>query len=30
LRPGMRVALDFKPDARVRTFKAAQPSTAGV
>jgi putative spermidine/putrescine transport system ATP-binding protein len=30
LRPGMRVALDFKPGARVRTFKAAQPHTAGV
>ncbi|WP_429579752.1 ABC transporter ATP-binding protein [Paraburkholderia youngii] len=30
LRPGMRVALDFKPGARVRTFKAAQPSTVGV
>jgi putative spermidine/putrescine transport system ATP-binding protein len=30
LRPGMRVALDFKPGARVRTFKAAQPGTAGV
>jgi putative spermidine/putrescine transport system ATP-binding protein len=30
LRPGMRVALDFKPGAQVRTFKAEQPSTAGV
>ncbi|MFM0124451.1 ABC transporter ATP-binding protein [Paraburkholderia sp. RL18-101-BIB-B] len=30
LRPGLRVALDFKPGARVRTFKAAQHSTAGV
>ncbi|MFL9963410.1 ABC transporter ATP-binding protein [Paraburkholderia sediminicola] len=30
LRPGMRVALDFKPGAQVRTFNAAQPSTAGV
>jgi putative spermidine/putrescine transport system ATP-binding protein len=30
LRPGMRVALDFKPGAQVRTFKAAPPSTTGV
>ncbi|MFM0202133.1 ABC transporter ATP-binding protein [Paraburkholderia fungorum] len=30
LRPGLRVALDFKPGARVRTFKAPQPGTAGV
>ena len=30
LRPGLRLAPDFKPGARVRTFKAAQPSTVGV
>ncbi|HEX3638855.1 MAG TPA: ABC transporter ATP-binding protein [Paraburkholderia sp.] len=30
LRPGLRVALDFKPGARIRTFKAPQPGTAGV
>jgi putative spermidine/putrescine transport system ATP-binding protein len=30
LRPGLRVALDLKPGARVRTFKAPQPGSAGV
>ena len=28
LRPGLRVALDLKPGARVRTFKAPQPASA--